>query len=118
MAIAGSGDQRKVDREELAGGGTKTTGAEMTRQCRSQRWRHVQTLHGRQYAGWAGGVLQVQGCGGGSKATTVEAGGGVDDARTGLGDADSDVDGTGLATEDESGAELAGSESRADVAPN
>ena len=30
---------------------------------------------GRQYVGWAGGVLQVQGDGGGSRATTVEAGG-------------------------------------------
>ena len=45
----------------------------------------------------------------------MEAGGGVDDAHTGLGDADSDE--TGLAMEVESEAEMAGSESRADVAP-
>ena len=45
----------------------------------------------------------------------MEASGGVDDACTGLGDADSD--GTGLVMEIKSGAELAGSESRADVAP-
>ena len=47
--------------------------------------------------------------------SSVGAGGGIDDTRTGLGDADSD--GTGLSTEVESGAEMAGSESRADVAP-
>ena len=47
--------------------------------------------------------------------TTREAGGGVDDACTGLGDADSDE--AGLAMEMESEIELAGSESRADVAP-
>ena len=69
---------------------------------------------GRQYVGRAGGVLQVCDDGGGSRATTTEAGGGVDDARTGLGDADGD--GAGLAMEAEPGAELAGSEFRADVA--
>ena len=53
--------------------------------------------------------------GGGSRATTTEAGGGVADTRTGLSDADSD--GAGLAMEIESGAALVGSESRADVAP-
>ena len=44
---------------------------------------------GRQYVGWAGGVLQVCDDGGGSRATTTEADGGVDDARTGLSDAGS-----------------------------
>ena len=57
----------------------------------------------------------MRGRGGGSRAATMEAGGGVDDTRTGLGDADND--GTGLAMEAESEAEMAGSESRADVAP-
>ena len=70
---------------------------------------------GRQYVGWADGVLQVHDGGGGSRATTAEAGGGEDDARTGLGDADSD--GASLAMEAEIGAELTGSESRADVGP-
>ena len=70
---------------------------------------------GRQYVGWAGGVLQVCDDGGGSRATTTEAGGGIDDARTGLGDAD--IDGSSLAAEAGFGAELAGSEFRADVAP-
>ena len=65
---------------------------------------------GRQYAGWAGGGLHVRDCGGSYGATTMEAGVGVD-TRTGLGDADSDE--AGLAME----AEMAGSESRADVAP-
>ena len=70
---------------------------------------------GRQYVGRAGGVLQVCNDGGGSRATTTEAGGGVDDARTGPGDADGD--GAGLAMGAELGAELAGSEFRADLAP-
>ena len=109
------GDQEKTDREELAGGGTKTTGAEVT---------DTEVLvsevapcpdPGRQYAGWAGGVLQVQDGGGGSRAAMVEAGDGVDDARTGPSDADSN--GTSLAMEVEFGAELAGLESRTDVAP-
>ena len=52
--------------------------------------------------------------GGGSRATTMEAGSGVDDACTSLSDADSNR--TGLAMEIQSGAALAGSESRADVA--
>ena len=56
---------------------------------------------GRQYVGRAGGVLQVCDDGGGSRATTTKADGGVDDARTGLGDADSD--GASLAVEAESG---------------
>ena len=67
---------------------------------------------GRQYVGRAGGVLQVCDDGGGSRATTTEAGGGVDDARTGLGDADGD--GASLAVEVEFGAALSGS--RADMA--
>ena len=70
---------------------------------------------GRQYVGWAGRVLQVHDAGGGSRATTTEAGSGVDVARTGLGDADSDR--ASLAVEAEFGTALAGSESRADVAP-
>jgi hypothetical protein len=45
----------------------------------------------------------------------VEASEGVGDTRTGLGDAD--IDGSSLATEAGFGAEVAGSESRADVAP-
>ena len=49
------------------------------------------------------------------RATTGKADGGVDDAHTGLGDADSD--GASFAMEAELGAELTGSESRADVAP-
>ena len=53
--------------------------------------------------------------GGGSRATTTEAGGGEDDARTGLGDADGD--GASLAAEAGFGAEVAGSEFRAEVAP-
>jgi hypothetical protein len=69
---------------------------------------------GRQYVGWAGGVLQECEDGGGSRATTTEAGGGADDARIGFGDADGD--GAGLAMGAELGAELAGSEFRADVA--
>ena len=69
---------------------------------------------GRQYVGWAGGVLQVCDGSGGSRATTTEAGGGVEDARTGPGDADGD--GAGLAMGAELCAELAGSEFRADVA--
>ena len=70
---------------------------------------------GRQNVGWAGGVLQVQDNGGSSGATTTEAGGGGDDARTGLGDADSGR--ASLAVEAEFGAGLTGSESRADAAP-
>ena len=69
---------------------------------------------GRQYVGRAGGVLQVCDDGGGSRATTTEAGGGVDDARTGPSDAD--IDRSSLAAEAGFGAEVAGSESRADVA--
>ena len=53
--------------------------------------------------------------GGGSRATTMEAGGGVDDARTGLGDAA--IDGPSLAVEAEFGAALAGSEPGTDVVP-
>ena len=47
---------------------------------------------------------------GGSRVTTLWAGKVIDDSDTGLGDADDDE--TDLATEVESGAELAGSESR------
>ena len=54
-------------------------------------------------------------CGGSYGAAAMEAGGGVDDAHTGHGDADGDE--AGSAMEVEFGAELAGSESRADVAP-
>ena len=103
--IAG-GDQGRADREELADGGTKTTGAEMTDTVVPVSEVAPRPDPGRQYAGWAGGGLQVRDCGGSSGATTMEAGGGVDDARIGLGDADSD--GKGLATEVESGAEMAG----------
>jgi hypothetical protein len=98
-----------ADREELAGGGAKTMGAEETD-------TEVPILEvaphpdpGWQYVGRAGGVFQVHDDGGGSRATTTEAGGGVDDARTGLGDADSD--GASFAVEAEFGAALAGSES-------
>ena len=70
---------------------------------------------GRQYVSWAGGLLQVQDGGGSSGATMTEAGSGVDDARTGLSDADSGR--ASLAVEAEFGAGLTGSESRADVAP-
>jgi hypothetical protein len=67
---------------------------------------------GRQYVGWAGGVLQCEVCddGGGSRATTTEAGGGIDDACTSLGDAD--IDGSSLAAEAGFGAEVAGSDFR------
>jgi hypothetical protein len=112
------GDQEKADRKGLAGGGTKTMGAEEidTEVPSSEVAPHPDP--GRQYVGWAVGALQVHHGGGGSRAPTTEAGGGVDDARTGLGDSvDADSDGTSLATEVEFGAELAGSESRADVAP-
>ena len=51
---------------------------------------------GWQYVGWAGGVLQVCDDGGGSRATTTEANGWVDDTRTGPGDAGSG--GASLAT--------------------
>ena len=57
----------------------------------------------------------MRGCGGGSKATTVEADGGVEDTHIGFDDTNDD--GTDLAMEAESGADVAGSESRADVAP-
>ena len=110
-----SEDQEKADREEPAGGGTKTTGAEETDTEVPISEVAPRPDSGRQYVGWAGGVLQVQGGGGSSRATTVEAGGEVDNALTGPGDADND--GTSLATEVEFGADLAGSESRADVAP-
>ena len=73
------------------------------------------TGSGRQYAGWAVGVLQVHDDGGGSRATAMEAGDGVDDACAGLSDADSDE--SSLAMKVEFGAEFAGSESRADAAP-
>ena len=53
--------------------------------------------------------------GGGSRATTTEAGGRIDDACTSLGDAD--IDGSSLAAEAGFGAEVAGSDFRADVAP-
>ena len=53
--------------------------------------------------------------GGSSRATTLCASRVIDDSDTGLGDADDD--GAGLTMEAESGAELADSESRADVAP-
>ena len=89
MCIVG-GDQEMADREELADGGLKMMGAE-------EIDMEVPILEvaprpdpGRQYVGRAGGVLQVCDDGGGSRATTMEAGGGVDDARTGLGDADGD----------------------------
>ena len=57
----------------------------------------------------------MRGCGGGSKATTVEVGGGINDTHIGLNGTDND--GTGLAMEAEFGAKMAGSESRAGVAP-
>ena len=109
------GDQEMADREELADGGSKTTGAEETDTEVPISEVAPRPDPGRQYVGRAGGVLQVCDDGGGSRATTTEAGGGVDDARTGLGDADSD--GASLAVEAEFGAALAGSESRADVDP-
>ena len=62
----------------------------------------------------ADGVLQVLDDSGGSRATTTEAGGGEDDARTGFSDADGD--GASLAMGAELGAELVGSEFTADVA--
>ena len=108
------GDQEMADREELAGGGSKTMGAEETDTEVPISEVAPRPDPGRQYVGRAGGVLQVCDDGGGSRATTTEAGGGVDDARTGLGDADGD--GASLAVEAEFGAALAGSESRADVA--
>jgi hypothetical protein len=107
------GDQEKADQEELAGGGTKTMGAEEidTEVPSSEVAPHPDP--GWQYVSWAGRVLQVQGDGGGPRAATTEAGNGVDDAHTGLSDANSDR--TSLTMEVEFGAELAGSESRADV---
>ena len=65
---------------------------------------------GRQYVGWVDGRWQVRWGGGGSRATAMEAGDGIDDPHTGLGNTDND--GTDLAMEAESGAEVAGSESR------
>ena len=71
------GDQGKADREEPAGGGTKTTGAgdTDTEVLISESVPHPDP--GWQYASWAGGVLQVHDGGGGSRATTTEAGGGA-----------------------------------------
>jgi len=109
------GDQEMADRGELADEGSKTTGAEETDTEVPISEVAPRPDPGRQYVGRAGGVLQVCDDGGGSRATTTEAGGGVDDARTGLGDADGD--GASLAVEAEFGAALAGSESRADVYP-
>jgi hypothetical protein len=103
-----------ADRKELAGGGLKTTGAEMadTKVAVSEveRWG----IPGRKCVRWDNGVLQVHYGNGGFRATTEKADGGVDDAHTGHGDADGDE--AGSAMEVEFGAELAGSESRADVA--
>ena len=108
-------DQGCADREEVAGGSTKTMGAEEIDTEVPISEMTPRPDPGRQYVGWAGGVLQVHDGGGGSRATTMEASCGVDDARTGLGDADSD--GASLVVEAEFGAESTGSESRADVAP-
>ena len=69
---------------------------------------------GQQYVGWVDRRWQVQWSGGSSGATTLWAGKATDNPDTSLGDADSDR--AGLAMEVESGAELAGSESRLDVA--
>ena len=107
-AIFPGGDRESADREELAGGGTKTTGAEETDTEVPISEVAPRPDPGRQYVGRAGGALQVHDGGGSSRATMTEAGGGVDDARTGLGDADSD--GASLAMEAEFGAELTGSE--------
>ena len=104
-------DQGSADREELADGGTKTMGPERADTEVPASEVAPRPDPGWQYAGRADGVLQVREYGGGSRATTGEAGNGVDDARTGLGDADND--GTGLAMEAHSGAEMSGSESRA-----
>ena len=109
------GDQEEADRAELADGSAKTMGAEETDTEVPISEVAPRPDPGRQYVGRAGGVLQVLDDGGGSRATTTEAGGGVDDARTGFGDADGD--GAGLAMWAELGAELAGSEFGADVAP-
>jgi hypothetical protein len=109
------GDQGEADREELADGGTKTTGAEMTSTEVPVSEVAPRPDPGRQYVGWVNGRWQVRWSGGSSGTPTLWAGKVMDDSDTGLGDADSD--GTGLAMEIESGAELAGSESRADVAP-
>ena len=90
------GDQGEADREELADGGTKTTGAEMTDTEVPISEVAPRLIPGRQYVGLVDGRWQVRWGGGSSGATTVEAGGGVGDARTGLGDAD--IDGSSLAT--------------------
>ena len=109
------GDQERADRGELAGGGRKTMGAgEIDTEVPISEVT-PRPDPGWQYVGRAGGVLQVCDDGGGSRATTTEAGGGVDDARTGLGDADSG--GTSWAAVAEFISKLTGSESRADVAP-
>ena len=90
------GDQGGADREELADGGTKTTGAEMTDAEVPVSEVAPRLIPGRRYVGWVDGRRQVRWGGGSSGATMVEAGEGVDDARTGPGDAD--IDGSSLAT--------------------
>ena len=83
--------------EDDGGGGDRHGGADLGGGATSRPWAAVCR------PGWR--VLQVHDDGGGSRATTTEAGGGVDDAHTGLGDADSD--GASLAMEAEIGAERA-----------
>ena len=84
------GDQWKTDRAELAGGGLKTTGAKKVNTevpiSEVTQWG----VPRRKYVCWVDGVLKVHYGNCSFRAATKEAGGGVDDAHTGLGDADSD----------------------------
>ena len=68
------GDQGKADREELAGGGTKTTGVEVTDTEVPVPEVAPRPDPGRQYAGWIDGRRQVRWSGGGSRAATLWAG--------------------------------------------
>ena len=77
-------DQGSADRGELAGGGTKKMGAEMADTEVPVSEVAPRPDSGRQSAGWIDGVRQVRYYGGGSRATTAEAGGGIDHTHTGL----------------------------------
>ena len=70
---------------------------------------------GWQYVSWAGRVLQGCNDGGGSRATTTEAGGGIDDAHTSLSNAD--LDRSSLAAEAGFGTEVTGLDFRAELWP-
>jgi len=97
------GDQWKTDRAELAGGGLKTTGAKKVNTevpiSEVTQWG----VPRRKYVCWVDGVLKVHYGNCSFRAATKEAGGGVDDAHTGLGDADSDDRGSAARDLDGSG---------------